>query len=300
MLAAIEVVTPEQLAELRAVLLEALELAQRGAFTIERADEDGHTALERFLTQRTAAGARVHTGRSRNDQVMAALRLYGREALTEAAAFRAGPGGGAVWPSPRGIGAHRHAGAHPYPGGDALHRRPVGGGLRRGAAGRPGPAGHLLPADQSIAVGICRWLRGRRYRWIASRWPPCWGAMDPCTTCSPLPTAAASWEAVTLDALDQVAMTASRLAQDLILFSLPELGYLTLPVELCTGSSIMPHKRNPGRVGTGAGAGGDRVRSRRRGEGHRAQPAQRLSPRPAGDQAPLPDCLGHGGRPGLR
>ena len=72
-----------QLEELRAALLEALELAQRGAFTIARADEDGHTALERFLTQRTAAGARIHTGRSRNDQVMAALRLYGREALTE-------------------------------------------------------------------------------------------------------------------------------------------------------------------------------------------------------------------------
>ena len=52
-------------------------------------------------------------------------------------------------------------------------------------------------------------------------------------------------EAVTLDALDQVAMTLSRLAQDLMLFSLPELGYVTLPVELCTGSSIMPHKRNP-------------------------------------------------------
>jgi len=52
-------------------------------------------------------------------------------------------------------------------------------------------------------------------------------------------------EAVTLDALDQVALSLSRLAQDLILFSLPELGYVTLPVELCTGSSIMPHKRNP-------------------------------------------------------
>ena len=52
-------------------------------------------------------------------------------------------------------------------------------------------------------------------------------------------------EAATLDALDQVAITVSRLAQDLILFSLPELGYVTLPVELCTGSSIMPHKRNP-------------------------------------------------------
>ena len=40
-------------------------------------------------------------------------------------------------------------------------------------------------------------------------------------------------------------MTLSRMAQDLILFSMPELGYFTLPQELCTGSSIMPQKKNP-------------------------------------------------------
>jgi argininosuccinate lyase len=40
-------------------------------------------------------------------------------------------------------------------------------------------------------------------------------------------------------------LTLSRLAQDLILFSLPEFGYFSLPEELCSGSSIMPQKRNP-------------------------------------------------------
>lgn len=48
-----------------------------------------------------------------------------------------------------------------------------------------------------------------------------------------------------LDALDQVGLSLSKLAQDLILFSLPEFGWFTLPEELCTGSSIMPQKRNP-------------------------------------------------------
>src|SRR6202050_4405977 len=49
----------------------------RGGWHIELADEDGQTALERRLTERIgAAGARIHLGRSRNDQVLAAIRLY--------------------------------------------------------------------------------------------------------------------------------------------------------------------------------------------------------------------------------
>ena len=52
-------------------------------------------------------------------------------------------------------------------------------------------------------------------------------------------------EAETCAALAQVMVTLSRLAQDLILFSMPEFGYFSLPKEFCTGSSIMPQKYNP-------------------------------------------------------
>src|SRR6201996_5235524 len=56
----------------------------RGDWHIELADEDGQTALEKRLTARIgAAGGRVHLGRSRNDQVLAAIRLYLREAIEE-------------------------------------------------------------------------------------------------------------------------------------------------------------------------------------------------------------------------
>jgi argininosuccinate lyase len=48
-----------------------------------------------------------------------------------------------------------------------------------------------------------------------------------------------------LDALDGIGITLSRFASDLILFTLPEFGYFALPAELCSGSSIMPQKRNP-------------------------------------------------------
>jgi argininosuccinate lyase len=53
------------------------------------------------------------------------------------------------------------------------------------------------------------------------------------------------FESIALEAVEQAALTLSRMAQDLILFSLPEFGYFTLPEELCTGSSMMPQKINP-------------------------------------------------------
>lgn len=53
------------------------------------------------------------------------------------------------------------------------------------------------------------------------------------------------FEAMLLDLCDYIALTCSKLAQDLILFTLPEFGYFSLPKELCTGSSIMPQKKNP-------------------------------------------------------
>jgi len=53
------------------------------------------------------------------------------------------------------------------------------------------------------------------------------------------------FEAIAVDALDYLALTLSKAAQDLILFSLPEFGYMHLPEELCSGSSIMPQKKNP-------------------------------------------------------
>ncbi|TLZ20924.1 MAG: argininosuccinate lyase, partial [Gammaproteobacteria bacterium] len=62
---------------IRAGLLGLAESHARGEWRIELADEDGQTALERRLTERIGpAGGRIHLGRSRNDQVLAALRLY--------------------------------------------------------------------------------------------------------------------------------------------------------------------------------------------------------------------------------
>src|SRR5580692_13041782 len=57
---------------------------ERGLWHIELSEEDGQSALERRLTARIgAAGGRIHLGRSRNDQVLTALRLYLRDAIDE-------------------------------------------------------------------------------------------------------------------------------------------------------------------------------------------------------------------------
>ena len=84
MLNARHLLSAEDLESIRAGLTALGEEHARGEWRIELADEDGQTALEKRLTQRIGpAGGRVHLGRSRNDQVLTALRLYLRDAIVE-------------------------------------------------------------------------------------------------------------------------------------------------------------------------------------------------------------------------
>lgn len=84
MLTARNLLPAQDLDAIRAGLTALGEEHARGEWHIELADEDGQTALEKRLTQRIGpAGGRVHLGRSRNDQVLTALRLYLRDAVLE-------------------------------------------------------------------------------------------------------------------------------------------------------------------------------------------------------------------------
>jgi argininosuccinate lyase len=84
MLNARNLLSAEDLNAIRTGLAALAEEHARGEWRIELADEDGQTALEKRLTQRIGpAGGRVHLGRSRNDQVLTALRLYLRDAVLE-------------------------------------------------------------------------------------------------------------------------------------------------------------------------------------------------------------------------
>jgi len=83
--------TPADLKSIRDALTAIGEAHTRGEWRVKLEHEDGQTALENLLTEKIGAtGGRLHAGRSRNDQVLAALRLYMREAVEE---LRAGVNG---------------------------------------------------------------------------------------------------------------------------------------------------------------------------------------------------------------
>ena len=218
--------------------------ARAGRFAITEADQDCHLAIERTLTERLGdLGRRVHTGRSRNDQVAVDLRLYGRdqlfgvysetldlvEALVRFARRHqnlpmvgrthlqpAMPSSVALW-----ISAFAEALLDDLFSVDAAftvtNRCPLGS-----AAGYGVP----LPIDRQLTSDLLAFDAPVHNVIYASM------ARGKC-------------EAVTLNALASLMVTLSRLAEDLIVYSMPEFGYFALPKAFCTGSSIMPQKYNP-------------------------------------------------------
>jgi len=227
-----------------AALADLIREAQAGRFTITAADQDVHLAVERRLTERLGElGRKVHTGRSRNDQVAVDIRLHVRDmllGLTEEVAVLAEalaafgrrherlPMVGRThlqpaMPSSVGLWATAYAemllddlmpveAAYQY-----NDRCPLGS-----AAGYGVP----LPVDRALTARLLGFSSAHHNVFHASN-------------------ARGKNEAILLSACGQVMLSLSRLAEDLILFSMPEFGYFVLPPELCTGSSIMPQKRNP-------------------------------------------------------
>jgi argininosuccinate lyase len=216
-----------------------------GDWQIELGDEDVHTALERRLTAAIGeAGARLHLGRSRNDQVLAALRLYLRDEVTAlaqgaravAAALHELAAREAATPL---TGYTHHQPAMPssvplWAGGFAAELRDdalgLGACLRRidqnplgSAAGYGVP---LLPIDREST---------RRRLGFAS-------VHEPVTA---VQLSRGKAEAQVLFEIALTLQDLGRLAADLVLWNSSELGFVSLPEAMTTGSSIMPQKRNP-------------------------------------------------------
>ncbi|MBN1269903.1 MAG: argininosuccinate lyase [Kiritimatiellae bacterium] len=237
-------ITKAECAKVISALVAILRSARKGAFRITLADQDVHLAVERTLTARLGAvGKKVHTGRSRNDQVAADLRLYAKEqifgAVSEAAALAQALVGFArkhaadpmvgrthmqpAMPSSVGLWAAAHA--------ESLLEDIV---LLKGALeindqsplGSAAGYGVPLPLDRQMVSDLLGFER-------------------PCHNVLYAGNARGKVEAIVLSAMSQVMLTLSRLAQDLILFSMPEFGYFRLAPEHGTGSSIMPQKNNP-------------------------------------------------------
>jgi len=240
-----DLLTPVELSELEAGLEEIAVLAGRGEFTIAREQEDVHTAIEEWLTAKVgAAGKKIHLGRSRNDQVLAAIRLYELEALDRIDARIQ-----VLWGSlDAPIGEFGGIGMPGY-----TH-------LRRAM---PTTIGTWLGAFQKALEDDRRIVDTART--LADRSPLGTGAgygipvfdLDAKFTAqqagfggvleNPIHAqmSRGKVEAQVLHALTQVMLTLNRLATDLLLFSTVEFGFVKLPPALCTGSSIMPQKQNP-------------------------------------------------------
>ena len=217
----------------------------RGLWQIELADEDGQTALERRLIERIGpAGGRVHLGRSRNDQVLTAIRLYLRDVVEEL-----GAGALQVAEALERLAAREPSTALPgythmqqampssvplWAGGFAAEIRDDAENLRlvqRRISKNPlgSAAGYGTPG-----LPIDRTATRTKLGFTLTHEP---------VTAVQLSRGKA--EAHLLFEITLLLQDFGRFAADVLLFCTQEFGFLELPEAFTTGSSIMPQKRNP-------------------------------------------------------
>ncbi|WP_342319677.1 argininosuccinate lyase [Corynebacterium mayonis] len=215
-----------------------------GTFTPAPTDEDVHGAMERGLIDRVGAevGGRLRAGRSRNDQVAAMFRMWCRDALRgvaldvvdliDALVQQAEAHPEAIMP-----GKTHFQAAQPVLLAHSLlaHTHPLLRDLERiqdvdkrlavspyGSGALAGSSLHLDPEAIAAELGF-----------------------DSATDNSLDGTSARDFAAETAFVLAQIAVDLSRLSEELIAWSTPEFGYVTLHDAWSTGSSIMPQKKNP-------------------------------------------------------
>jgi len=217
----------------------------RGDWQIELADEDGQTALERRLTERIGpAGGRVHLGRSRNDQVLTALRLYLRDAAQELSEGALGVAEAldrlAGREKSTGLPGYTHmqqampSSVPLWSGGFAAEIRDDAEGLgqvqrRLGKSPLGSAAGYGAP-------GLPLDRESTRQKLGFNE------VQEPVTA---VQLSRGKAEASLLFELALLMQDLGRLAADVLLFYTQEFAFLELPEAFTTGSSIMPQKRNP-------------------------------------------------------
>jgi argininosuccinate lyase len=218
---------------------------ERGDWRITLEQEDCQTAIENLLTARIGAvGGRLHAGRSRNDQVLAALRLYLRDAALELRR-----GATAVADALDALGRRHEAVALPgythmqqaMPSNVLLWAQGYAAEIRDDAEGLDLTQRRIGKNPLGSAAGygtpnlaISREETRRRLGFAVTQEP---------VTAVQLSRGKA--EAQLLFEITLLAQDLGRLAADLLLFYTQEFAFVTLPDTFTTGSSIMPQKRNP-------------------------------------------------------
>ena len=244
MLSTIGILTDSEYDQLATELDNIKADAKEGKVEIQRSDEDCHTAIEARLTNKLGAvGKKIHTGRSRNDQVVTATRLYTKDTIINS--IKSGLGlvnslldmaeAGKDVPMvgrthmqtamPSSIGLWAGAFAEELID-DLKLLESVYKIIDQNPLGAAAGYGVPLPLNRELTTEILGFEKVQNNVIYVNN-------------------SRGKFESMVLDAMDQVTLTLSKMAQDLIMFSLPEFDYFSLPKELCSGSSIMPQKKNP-------------------------------------------------------
>ena len=244
MLAKIGVLKKSELQKIQTGLKQIEKLAHTGKFKIKPADEDCHTAIENFLVKKSGpVGSKIHLGRSRNDQVLTALRLYEKAQL--AALTKT------VQQAIQTIGkfAQKHA---KLPMCGYTHGQPAmpssvklwAGSLKDSLQDDLGqlkavqklidqnPLGSAAGFGSPIPLGRHFTTQKLGFGKVQANSLYCQSSRG-------------KFEAAILSTLVQIMLTLARLANDLYLYVNHEYQFFSLPANLTTGSSIMPQKKNP-------------------------------------------------------
>jgi len=245
MLHKISILSSEEIGLLLTGLDEIIKLSLEGKFEIAQEEEDCHTAIENYLTKKFGeAGKKIHSCRSRNDQVLTALRLYEKNELCELStlldefisALKLVSTKNSCSPMP---GYTHMQKAMPTTISDwlgcfaesakdnkktiefiakTINQSPLGS-----AAGFGVPVFKIDKDFTANEMGFEKSVSNPIYAQLTR----------------------AKFDSLLLHGMTQIMFDLNKLANDLIIFSTKEFNYISIPKEFCTGSSIMPQKNNP-------------------------------------------------------
>lgn len=244
MLGKIGILTSKECEQLTKELSLIIQLAEEEKFTIRPEDEDVHTAVENALIKNLGdVGKKLHTARSRNDQVLLDMRLYMRDQILQVTKS-------ALHACTVLCRFAKHYLEVPIPGRTHFQRAmPSSLGLWAGAfaesilddihllkgayqlinqcpLGSAASYGVSLPIDRKFCSDLLGFETVQNNVLYANN-------------------SRGKFESAVLHALVQIMNDLSKVAVDIIIFTAPEFGYLVLPEKFCPGSSLMPQKRNP-------------------------------------------------------
>ncbi len=244
MLRHIDLLTQDELTVLSAALKNIYREIARGEFSIEEGVEDIHSQIELLLTKRLGeVGKKIHSGRSRNDQVLLDLKLFTRDAvktvtentaslfsvlITQSDRYREVLMPGythlqVAMPSSFGLWFSAYAESLTD---DLMLLQAAYRVADQNPLGSAAGYGSSFPLNRQMTTDLLG-FETMNFNVVYAQ------------------MGRGKMERTVLFALASIASTLSRLAYDVCLFMSQNFGFVTLPDELTTGSSIMPHKKNP-------------------------------------------------------